>query len=49
MSDFFDFSTPALLSPPNSTGGGSAWVNFLPTQPTTGLCDKTKEAGGFVN
>jgi phospholipase C len=46
MSDFFDFSTPALLSPP--TGAGS-WVNFLPTQPTTGSCDKTKEAGGFVN
>jgi phospholipase C len=49
MSDFFDFSTPALLNPPNSTGGGSAWTTFLPTQPTTGACDKTKEAGGFVN
>jgi phospholipase C len=46
MSDFFDFSTPALLSPP--TGGGS-WVNFLPTQPTTGSCNKTNESGGFVN
>jgi phospholipase C len=46
MSDFFDFSNPALLSPP--TGGGS-WVNFLPTQPTTGSCNKTNEAGGFVN
>ncbi|MFL6307970.1 MAG: alkaline phosphatase family protein [Candidatus Sulfotelmatobacter sp.] len=49
MSDFFDFTTPALLSPPNSTGGGSAWTTFLPTQPTNGACDKTKESGGFVN
>lgn len=49
MSDFFDFSAPALLNPPNSTGGGAAWITFLPTQPTTGVCDKTKEAGGIVN
>jgi phospholipase C len=49
MSDLFDFSAPALLSPPDSTGGGSAWVTFLPTQPTNGACDKTKEFGGFVN
>ncbi len=49
MSDFFDFSTPADLSPPNSTGGGAAWTSFLPVQPTTGVCDKTKEAGGAVN
>jgi phospholipase C len=49
MSDFFDFSTPALLSPPNSTGGGSAWTTFLPTQPTNGVCDDSKETGGFVN
>lgn len=49
MSDFFDFSTPADLNPPNSTGGGTAWTTFLPTQPTTGVCDKTKEAGGIVN
>jgi phospholipase C len=49
MSDFFDFSAPALLSPPDSSGGGSAWVTFLPTQPTNGVCDKTKESGGFVN
>lgn len=49
MSDFFDFSTPAMLNPPNSTGGGAAWVTFLPTQPTTGVCDKTQEAGGIVN
>lgn len=46
MSDFFDFSNPALLNPPS---GGSSWTTFLPTQPTTGSCDKTKEAGGFVN
>lgn len=49
MSDFFDFSTPADLNPPNSTGGGAAWTTFLPTQPTTGVCDPTKEAGGIVN
>ena len=49
MSDFFDFSAPAMLNPPNSTGGGSAWTTFLPTQPTNGVCDKTKESGGFVN
>ncbi len=49
MSDFFDFSAPAMLNPPNATGGGAAWVNFLPTQPTDGVCDKTKETGGFVN
>jgi phospholipase C len=49
MSDFFDFSTPADLNPPNSTGGGAAWTTFLPTQPTNGVCDKTKEAGGIVN
>ena len=49
MSDFFDFSAPALLNPPNSSSGGAAWVGFLPTQPTNGVCDKTKEAGGIVN
>jgi phospholipase C len=49
MSDFFDFSAPALLSPPDSTGGGSAWATFLPTQPTNGACSKAKESGGFVN
>ncbi len=49
MSDFFDFSTPAMLNPPNASGGGPAWVNFLPMQPTNGVCDKTQEAGGIVN
>lgn len=49
MSDFFDFSTPGDLSPPGSSGGGSAWVTFLPAQPTNGTCDKTKEVGGIVN
>ena len=47
MSDFFDFSTPALLNPPNSTGGGSGWTTFLPTQPTTGVCNPSKETGGM--
>jgi phospholipase C len=46
MSDFFDFSAPALLSPPS---GGSSWATFLPTQPTDGACSKAKESGGFVN
>jgi phospholipase C len=37
MAEFFDFSTPHWLTPP-----------ALPTQPTTGTCDKTKErAPGF--
>ena len=34
LSDFFDFSTPHLLIPPP-----------LPTQPTNGTCDPTKESG----
>jgi phospholipase C len=41
MSEFFDFSTPALLKAPN----GASWTQFLPAQPTGSLCDKTKEAG----
>ena len=37
MAEFFDFSTPHWLTPPP-----------LPAQPTTGICDKTKErAPGF--
>jgi hypothetical protein len=37
MTEFFDFSNPAHLTPPP-----------LPTQPTNGVCDKTKEkAPGF--
>ncbi len=34
MTEFFDFSKPALLTPPP-----------LPAQPTNGVCDKTIEAG----
>lgn len=41
MSEFFDFTTPALLSAPN----GTAWAQFLGAQPTSGVCDQTKEAG----
>jgi phospholipase C len=37
MTEFFDFSTPHFATPPS-----------LPAQPTTGVCDKTKEkAPGF--
>ncbi len=37
MAEFFDFSTPHWLTPPP-----------LPTQPTSGVCDRTKErAPGF--
>jgi phospholipase C len=41
MTEFFDFSTPNLLNAPN----GGPWTQFLPTQPTSGVCDQTKEAG----
>lgn len=41
MTEFFDFSTPALLQAPT----GLPWTQFLPAQPTSGLCDQTKEAG----
>ncbi|MGE5053058.1 MAG: alkaline phosphatase family protein [Acidobacteriota bacterium] len=41
MSEFFDFSTPALLNAPN----GKPWSQVLNSQPTTGTCDQTKEAG----
>ena len=34
LSDFFDFSAPQRLAPP-----------AMPTQPTTGVCDKTQETG----
>ncbi|HEX7961760.1 MAG TPA: alkaline phosphatase family protein, partial [Terriglobales bacterium] len=34
MTEFFDFTKPALLTPPT-----------LPAQPTGGTCDKTQEAG----
>jgi len=41
MSEFFDFSTPAMLNAPN----GQPWTQVLATQPTNGVCDQTKEAG----
>lgn len=42
MSEFFDFSNAASLNPPVA---GQTWTQFLATQPTTGVCDQTKEAG----
>lgn len=46
MSEFFDFSqsTPPLLNPPSGAHGLS-WTQLLATQPTSGVCDQTKEAG----
>jgi len=41
MSEFFDFTTPAMLNAPN----GQPWAQVLASQPTNGLCDQTKEAG----
>jgi phospholipase C len=41
MSEFFDFSSPVLKQAPN----GQPWTQFLSTQPTTGVCDQSKEAG----
>jgi phospholipase C len=41
MSEFFDFTTPALLKAPD----GTTWAQFLAPQPTSGVCDQTKEAG----
>jgi phospholipase C len=41
MSEFFDFTKPALETAP----GGVAWPSFLSSQPIGGLCDQTKEAG----
>lgn len=41
MSEFFDFTAPNLLNAPT----GAPWTQFLPAQPTTAVCDPTKEAG----
>ena len=41
MNEFFDFTAPNLLNAP----GGVPWTQFLPTQPTSEVCDPTKEAG----
>jgi len=43
MSEFFDFTTPALLNAPNNL----PWTQVLLPQPTSGLCDQTKEAGPY--
>jgi len=40
MSEFFDFTTPAMLNAPD----GRPWTQVLNTQPTNGVCDQTKEA-----
>ena len=44
MSEFFDFTTPALLNAPD----GNPWTQVLNSQTTTGVCDQTKEAGPTV-
>jgi phospholipase C len=51
MGEFFNFSTPALLTPPPSAGT-TDWTKFLATQPSTtsqppstAICDQTQEAG----
>ena len=41
MSEFFNFNTPALQNAPN----GQPWTQVLAVQPTSGVCDQTKEAG----
>jgi len=41
MSEFFNFSAPALLKAPN----GNPWPQVLNPQTTTAVCDQTKEAG----
>jgi phospholipase C len=41
MSEFFDFSTPALQNGP----GGLPWSQILSPPSTSGTCDKTQEVG----
>lgn len=41
MSEFFDFTTPALLNAPD----GKPWTQVLNPQTTNGVCDQTQEAG----
>ena len=43
MNELFDFTTPALLNPPASSGFTS-WTQLLNSQTTTGTCDETKES-----
>jgi len=42
MSEFFDFSTPALLNPPPGANV-SSWTQLLATQPTNGVCNPQLE------
>jgi phospholipase C len=44
MSEFFDLKNSPSLHPPASTGQ-TGWTKLLPTQPTTGTCDPSKESG----
>jgi phospholipase C len=44
MSEFFDLTNPALLTPPAGSGA-SSWTTFLTAQPTAGVCDQTQETG----
>jgi phospholipase C len=46
MSEFFDFTTPALLNSPDPSN--PSWAQFLTPQTTTGVCDQTLEAGPTV-
>ena len=41
MSEFFDFSTPALLNAPN----GQPWSQVLNSQPSNGNCDQDQGGG----
>jgi phospholipase C len=45
MSEFFDFTTPAMLNAPN----GQPWNTVLNPQVTTGTCDQTLESGQKVS
>jgi phospholipase C len=42
MTEYFDFSSPALLNAPN----GKSWPSVLPTQPTSEPCDYNLEIKG---
>jgi phospholipase C len=44
MSEFFDLTNPALLTPP-AGAHASSWTTFLNPQTTGGTCDQTKEVG----
>jgi hypothetical protein len=42
MSEFFDFTTPALLNPP-APDNTETWPQVLATQPATGVCNQQLE------